>query len=438
MSSIRKGPVLLGATVLLLGAGAMALLMVFKRAPAEATVEPEEEPIHVEVRAVSPEDVPVQIEGFGEVAPKREITITPQVTGNVISRHPALVVGGQVQAGELLFEIDPRPFAAQVAEAEAQLARQEITLRRLEGEGRNLEADLESLQRTGELAEQDFARARKLHDEGVGSQSAMDEAERALVAARNEIDKISRDLELHPIRLREAESEIDSAQARLEKAQVDLDRTRMVAPFTGRVTDVQVEAGEVLLSGTPAVNLADDSVLEIAVPLNSRDARRWLKFKHSPSEETATWFGDLEPVPCQIRWTEGAEDAGWEGRLDRVASYDPGSRTVTVVVRVEGQNILSRDRFPLVAGMFCAVSIPGRPMESVYRLEPHVVSFDNTVYVARGDRLKTVPVEIARIEEEYTYVSSGLEPGDRVITTRLVNPLDQSLLAISREAEPAR
>lgn len=428
------GPALLGMGALLVGGGIMGLLLVFKRVPTEATIARDEKAIHVTVQEVHPEAVPVQIQGYGEVAVRRTVSITPQVPGKVVAVHPALVVGGTILEGEELFALDPRPYAAQVADAQAQLSRQESALERLRAETRNLEADLKSLRRNGELAAQHFARAKQLYEEGVGSQSAMDEAERSLIDSRNEIDKLGRNLTLYPIRMAESESEIESARARLDLAQVDLEHTRVVAPFTARVAEVQLEKDEIAPLASSVVVLADDSVLEIAVPLNSRDARLWLPFATDGADatgESGSWFGDLPPVSCQIRWTEETGSRVWEGTLHRVERYDKASRTLTVVVRVTGDKVFASDRFPLVEGMFCEVTIPGRTMEGVYRLAPHVVSFENTVFVAEGDRLKTVAVEVMRIEEEFTFVSGGLSPGDQVITTRLVNPLDQSLLSVT-------
>jgi hypothetical protein len=92
--------------------------------------------------------------------------------------------------------------------------------------------------------------------------------------------------------------------------------------------------------------------------------------------------------------------------------------------------------------MFCSVEIPGRAMKDVYRLPSWAVSYENTVYAAvedssgeeneaAGYRLKTVPVEVVREEGDHKYVSTGLKSGDLVVITRLMNPLEGTLLKIS-------
>ena len=439
MKISQWGPALLGILVLAVSGALMGGLLTFKREPAEAIASQDEKPVHVEVQTVQPLDVPVHISGYGQVKALRTLSIVSEVSGRIVSVHPALVAGGRIGEGEVLFEIDPRPYAAHVADAEAQIQRQESALLRLKTEQEHAAADLKDLARKAELAANAHARARTLHEQGIGSQASVDESEQALVSARNAHDQLERDLALYPIRIGEAQSDLLSAGARLKLAQVDLEHTKVTAPFPARVKEEQVELGAIVGAGSAMAVLADDSVLEIAVPLNSRDARKWLKFEARGDTPADAWFGDLAPVPCTIRWTEGEAGQYWEGTLDRVERYDESSRTLTVVVRIAGMQRQSpADHFPLVEGMFCSVRIPGRDMKGVFRLPPHAVSFEDTVLVADGDRLKTVPVSVARIEEDFTYVAGGLSAGDRVVTTRLVNPLDRTLLSVTEAgAEPA-
>jgi len=104
---------------------------------------------------------------------------------------------------------------------------------------------------------------------------------------------------------------------------------------------------------------------------------------------------------------------------------------------IPGENILTladdavlEILVPLMEGMFCSVKIPGKILHNVIQLPRHAVSFENTVYLAVNNRLKTVPVKTACTEGENAYVSDGLNTGDRVVTTRLIGPLENTLLQI--------
>jgi hypothetical protein len=84
-----------------------------------------------------------------------------------------------------------------------------------------------------------------------------------------------------------------------------------------------------------------------------------------------------------------------------------------------------------VEGMFCSVKIPGRTLHNVFRLPRQAVSFENTVCLANSNRLKTVPIKVARVEGENVYIAGGLNAGDTVITTRLIDPLENALIEIT-------
>src|SRR5690606_38327675 len=134
-------------------------------------------------------------------------------------------------------------------------------------------------------------------------------------------DQMSQAIDLYPIRIKEAESGLDAARAMLELATVNLERTEVRAPFEARVKSVNVEAGQFLSPGAPVLSLADDSTLELSVPLDSQDARKWLRFTQASDARTSAdlaWFGELEPVTCKIQWTEAPDGQYWEGRLHRV------------------------------------------------------------------------------------------------------------------------
>ena len=246
---------------------------------------------------------------------------------------------------------------------------------------------------------------------------------------------------LYPIQIREAQNSLKAAQARREIAAIRLERCVVMAPFTGRVRTEAIEEGQYIKSGTPAVTLADDSTLEIHVPIDSRDARQWLRSNNGSRPSSAAWFGQLEPVACRVKWTESGDGQFWEGNIHRVVEFNKETRTVTVAVRISAAQALAGtpERIPLVEGMFCRVDIPGKIMEAVMAMPRWAVSFEETVYVVRDNRLKTIGVQVARIQGETAYISSGLQNGDQVIITRLVDPLENALVkTTTKEAAPEK
>ncbi len=437
MGRIAWAPVLLALTALGVGAGLMTLFIITKDPLAQASVEKEEKSIAVVTQVVAPESVDVELTGFGHVKALKEIDIVPEVSGKIISMHPNINVGGVIPEGETIFQIDPRPYEARVAEARAQVLQREQSITRLGIEETELKRQLGSVKRAYSLAMAQLKRAQQLRDGGVGTETAVDQAEQSVVTARAEMDRAEHQLALIPLQVEEAQSMKASAEASLELVTLDLANTSLKAPFTARVKERLMEKDQVVAAGSRMLSLVDDTILEVRIPLDSRDASQWLQFETIAEGAAKTsWFSSLKSVPCTLRWTEAANGERWNGVLDRVESFNPESHTLSVVIRVAGEEAHAHQgRIPLVEGMFCEATIPGRPLENVYRVPLNAVTIDNKIYLAVDNRLKTFPVELARSQGEYALIQSGLNPGDEIITTRLVNPLDNTLLEIAATDE---
>lgn len=417
--------------ILLLGVGGFVGLRMMKAQPAQS--EAKEQTIFVEAVRAVPERVPVVIRGFGEARSRRSAGIAPEVAGAIVEIHPRLDAGEVIPAGETLFAVDPRTYEAQLQDARAAVDQARNRISRLELQFATDRERIATLERTADLAKAEFERAHELYTQDeVGTLSGVEQAEQNYNAARDRVDQLRMQLDVYPVEIAEAKSSLAAAEARVAQSSLSLERTRVVAPFDGRVRSHSIALGQYVTPGAPVVTLADDSLLEISAPLNSRDASEWLAFNGRDPDANGAWFSDLAPVACRVRWTED-DNHYWVGTLHRVEEMTPETRTLTVVVRVEGEQALSTDaaQLPLVAGMFCEVSIPGKDMQGVYRLPRSAVTFEGTVYVANDSRLKTVPVTLAREQDGFAFVRDGINEGDIVLITRLVNPLENALLDVT-------
>ncbi|GMV99934.1 MAG: hemolysin D [Candidatus Hydrogenedentota bacterium] len=427
----------IGLSLFIIAFGVLAMLGLgaMRQDPAEAA--PAERALRVEGIRAEPRDVQVILRQTGEAKAIDVVSVIPEVSGNIVEVHPNLDVGRVIPKGETMFLIDPRTYEANVSQAEAQVQTLTSTIERLKVQFDNDKGRLEVMQRTAELAKAEFDRRRDLlNKDNVGSLSGVEAQEQILNTALEAQQRMQMAVDTYPMQIREAEGSLAAAKAQLEIAQLNLDRTRVKAPFNARIKDFRVVVGQFVSPGQPVLSIANDEVLEISVPLDSSEARQWLAFNDERPGDNLAWFNQLKDVPCTVRWTADKENHQWTGKLDRVERIDSQTRTLTVAVRVEGEEAFSKNGgLPLVDGMFCEVSIPGRTLARVVELPDWAVSFENTVYCSVNNRLKTTPVKVAWKQDEKAYVEEGLEPGTIVVTTRLVNPLENTLLEIA-PAEP--
>jgi len=370
--------------VLAVGAAGFVALKKLKKPPPERP--PAETALPVEVMTVQPGKYDVTLTGYGEISPRRVVTLSAEVRGRIIRGHDHLLPGLIVTRGELLFAIDAEEY---------QLAYDSAI------------ALLHILDRDLAIARAEFDRVRKLYEKNrVGSLSAVEKAEAAVNAIRDRLEQVRRSR---------------------DEAKIQLDRCTLRAPFTGRVTEVMADAGEYVTPGTKLVTLVDDRDLEIVVPLDSREASRWLQLEKTGDPNRKNWFARPVPVPCRIVWSDD-ETVQARGRLDRIVNMENTTRMVEVAVALPDRQ---DGDVPLVAGMFCRVAIPGRMVEKAYVVPRQAVTFDSRVYVVDGDmRLHSRKVHVVREEGPNAVITAGLSPGQRVITTRLVEPLENSLVRV--------
>ncbi len=419
--------------VLVVGFLGMNKLANLKEPPVEA--KQSERVLQVKGKTVTTEDIQTTLSGYGEVKPVNTVAISPEVSGRVVYVHPNLEVGGIIPHGQTLLKVDSRVYVATHREAVAALHQLENTVLRLEKQY-SLDQDRQAtIERNRELAGLDFQRLQQLYKvNNVGTRSGVDKAEQAYNAAIDQADQMANALTLYPLQIQEINSSIEAAQARISIASVNLERCRITAPFEGRVKSVAVETGQIVSPGQPVITLADDTNLEIRVALDARDARRWLQLEARKSNMSGSWFSKPIPVSCAITWTDNPEAPPWTGELNRVVQFNPQTRTLTVAVQIKSREQSRKEdtAFPLVEGMFCRVDIPGKSLRGVIRLPRWSVSFENTVYMANDQsRLTTVPVTVIWHEGEDVFISKGLNPGQTVVVTRLTDPLENTLLAVS-------
>jgi len=376
--------------VLALGAGSFVVLKKMKKAPAEK--KQVERPLPVQTVTVHSQDFPISIQGFGDVVSRTTVTLSAEVNGRITFRRDHLQVGRNVNKGEILFKINQEDSQLDLATAEALL---------------------KILQRDRALAQTEFKRLSALYrDNKVGSQSGVDKAESTLNNIANQLRQVRKNK---------------------ERAAIQLSRCLIRAPFNGRIAAVSIDKNEYVKPGQQLITLVNDADLEVIVPLDSRDASRWLKLREKKElgdakekELKGNWFPHPEAVPCTVVWSENPNIKS-SGILDRVVRFEAKTRMLSVAVVLERHE---HTPFPLNEGMFCRVTIPGRTLHQVYVIPREAVHLSSMVSVVKEHRLQNRKVTVVREEKGLAVISKGLSPGDVVITTRLENPLDNSLVRI--------
>ncbi len=404
-------PIVLGVLVLLWMAGG-------KQPPAQAERGEPARTVRV-IEAPLLELIP-KAEGYGPVRPARVWTAVAQVGGRVVEMHPRLRDGEILPAGTPLVRIDPVDYELALLQAQAELAELEV-------EERNAQVSLSIEERNLNLAGQDVERKRKLMQKGTTSQSSVDEAERVMLSTRMAAQSLRNTLALIPTRR-------SVLEATVARAQRDLERTEIRAPFALRVADLAIEADQYVGVGQSLFEGDDVERVEVEAQFALSTLRRLfigrpdLKLDVARLGEQLPELVGFDPL---VRLDLGNDVAEWQAEFVRFSdNVDAQTRTMGVVVAVDRpfDKIKPGYRPPLSKGMFVQVALRGKSQPSRLVIPRNAVR-NGIVYVAdEGDRLRRRPVEVLFTQEEFSVIASGLAPGERVVVSDLVPAVSGMLL----------
>jgi RND family efflux transporter MFP subunit len=242
------------------------------------------------------------------------------------------------------------------------------------------------------------------------------------------------DLTLRKPQLAEARANVQAAEAELQKAERDLERTRIKVPYDGLVRNKQADIGQYVAPGTKLGITFNIDTAEIRLPLSAAD----VSYLDLPSATDPA----NKPKPQVTLTTENSGAGGeWRAEITRTEGViDEKSRvTYAVAEVVDPYGVLGQNhQNELKIGTFVRAEIQGQRADGVFKLPRSVLRSDNTVLVADTERqLQIRQVVVLRAEPRSVYISEGIMDDDMVITTTLDAAIPGTQLVISGEDRPA-
>ena len=407
-----------GVVILGLGAGGFGLLMLLR--PRTQIQEPARRIPAVRTVPAEVRSGDLAVKGNGTVRPSAEITLASEVSGRVVWVSPALVSGGRFREGKVLLRIDPADYENAVEGARAEVAQRRVEVLQAEEEVALAREEYRRLQRREEI------------------ETPPDSAEMGRLLFREP-------------QLEAARAMLRRAGARLEDAELALDRATIRAPFDGIVRSETVDRGQYVAPGQALARLYAAEAVEIVVSLSSEKAAL------IPDLWDARAGGSGAEIPATVSARYGGREYRWTGFVDRAESaLDEETRTVDVVVRVArpfdsgvtGGTDRSRPsgvagqetgpgRPPLLLGTYTAVHIRGPTLDR-YVVVPRAALRDGPVVwtVHQDSLLRIEPVEVIQEIEGEAYLLAELEDGTPVVVSPLAAVTDGMTVRLVAPPEP--
>lgn len=331
-------------------------------------------PPTVHVEPVTEMDIQPVTRATGKLQPSRFARIPFQVSGQVDGRF--VEAGQRVGQGEALLTIEQGDYLDAVEESTALLKNERNAIAR---DSRLLEL----IQREAELQQQEARRLEKLGKDSLASKSVYDRALRELYRLQGEEAKLRH-------RVDSARSRLVIEQARLNKAERGLRRTRLLAPFSGTINTVMVDVGDYVSPGQAAVELVQIETLDLNLEVTGGIAAG-LSLGQQVKVETRTGQHDGEIIALSV-------------------DPDPLTNTHALKVRVPSTG--------LYAGELAVASLPGRRYERARVVPLSAVLYEDGqtfLFGVEADRLARMPVSLI---ERYSdkHIIEGVKTGTRIVS----------------------
>lgn len=395
-------------------------VFLFKMKPkAERQVKPKIRP-YVELMRVNPEIRNMIIEGYGTVRPSDSRKLVAEVRGKIIMTAHSFKEGGYFQKGNTLLKIDPRSYELEIQRQRIQIMQIDAELKYLGQEVRNLDASINLSESYVKLSLAEHKRLKELAKGNVAAQTNIDQAEQKYLSSLDSLQRLKNQMALIAPQKEKLQAQRAMAQVALSQAQLDFEKTTIIAPFDGWVLEKRVEMDEHVNTGQLLGSIYSKGELEVEINIPLKELK-W--FPHDLT---------LKNMPhVEIFMKSGGTLHRWNGRVARLkAQMDEKTRTLPAVVEINGAKADGEkgQAFNLRPGMFVTVRVKGIDTGEVFVLPRHLVHEGDVVYTVDGDRLRIKKVSVLRRHEDSVYIDKGLSDGDFVVRTPLTHASEGMLL----------
>lgn len=370
------------APILVLLAGFVIVKVLADMRPEPEKSEDAQRLVSLYVDEVRSERVTVDVTTQGEVRPKTEIDLIPQVSGRIVAMSEQFNEGAEFLPGAMLLKIDDTDYRLAMVRAEARVA--------------EAKTELQRQQATRAIKEAEWAEDRQRG--GVPTSFALNQTQ-----------------------VEQAEAMLAAAEADLRKARLDLERTEITVPFHGRVRARNVGIGQFVSAGQALGRVFSIDTVEVRLPLTDSQ----LVELNLPLGYMADDLAAAPPVDFSA--TLGNRVYHWEGRIVRVnAAVDNDTRLIYAIAEVvDPYGKAAVDGMPMAVGLFVNAGIDSVSERQAYVMPRLALRNQDKVYVINDEnRLEIRTVEVLSTSEERVLVTAGVDSGERVVTSTLPNAVD--------------
>jgi RND family efflux transporter MFP subunit len=337
----------------------------------------------------------VTVEAMGTVVVAQSVTVSPQVSGRIVAMAPDLIPGAVVQAGQELLRIDARDYEFMLQQRRGEVARAELNLKLEQGSQMIARQEYELLQ--------------------------------------DQVSEQERELVLREPYLASVQAACKASESLVHKAQLDVERCTVRAPFNGVIQTKNTELGAQVSPASPLLTLTGTDVYWVEV-LVRVDQLKWIEI---PLENGQP--GSQVRIYDEAAWGKGVCRSGRVSQL--LPNLQSKGRLATLLVVVDDPLALTAartDQAKMLLDAYVRVEIEGHQVSDAITVSRAILHEDTLWVMTDLDQLEIREVEIAHRGREVALVTGGIQAGERIVTTNIAAPIEGMDLRLEdASADPA-
>jgi RND family efflux transporter MFP subunit len=381
-----------------------------------ARKKPQALSLRVQTLSIQRQDRWLYLEGFGTTQADQRVEIVPEVNGKVVYSLDDLKPGLLVKRRSLLFRIDAEMY--------------QFEYERLKRQYDSLKVQVKLSEDALKLDERDQKRNERLLKRQAIDPGTFD---------RVRLRVIERIRALESLRQNLAITEVQKKQAAL-----NLSRTKLFAPFDGRVTQGNLSRGSFVASGRGVATLESTEAVDLPVAFSLDDLQ---KIRTEGGDSVS-----LDQIPAFLQ-KHGAVAVGrpneakarWQGVVQRVGGrLDLTTRTLDLWIHIPLRRSTQRkagaleNKELLLPGVFCKARIPVRKIPRAVRIPRQAIYDNKYVYLVADGRLKRREIRIVHTGSEDVIVQEGFQDNEKLVTSPLTDPIEGTPVFVTPNGSSAR
>ena len=342
---------------------------------------------------------------YGEVQASKTVDLRSLVSGQIVEVNPRLQVGGRIEKGEMLFQIDKFNYVTALSSAKSTATEARARIAENQAMISIEEARIKSLKQQLALAQSDLERISQLQKRGSATPRSVEERELIVSQRSQALEQSQLNLIAEKSRIEQLKAVLARAERSIVEAERNLKDTALLAPMAGVIMENNASEGRLLGANDMVVSMYRDDKLDVRFTLTDQ------RFGRIQSDKIGVVGREVEVI-----WVVGGEEYRYPATIERIGAQITSDRGGVEVIANITENVKDS---PLRPGAFVEVIVPDKAFEGNFRVPETALYDNNKIYVSVENKLEKRNVRVLARDGDAIIIEGEVANGDEILTTRI-------------------